>query len=316
MPFTSLQLFDTKACTCCPAYIDKSYVRPTGSSGLWRVWNDDKIQELRTKILNGDYSACQNCPRFYKNKIADRCRPLEWKASMDIGPSTIMMCIDNSCNLKCPSCRKGMIVANGDQVAKRVQYMMGFMPQCISNLKLLDIAGDGEPFFSKVYTYLFDWLESRIDKYPRLKLRIRTNGLLLPQKWGRWPRTMARVRHLNLSLDGSTKKTYEAMRLGGSFERILKCLDFVKALRKSSNIKDLVAIFVVQAGNYHEMGDFVDFTKKYNVDRINFLRLNKIGQSDDGWALRRISDPNHPENDKYLKMLKDPRLQDRIVELQ
>ncbi len=124
------------------------------------------------------------------------------------------------------------------------------------HVEFLVIAGNGDPFASKIYRDLIRYLH-KLRKQPKLILR--TNGLLLNVK--NWQMLMSEVElplyKLEISIDAATKDTYEKLRRGAKFEILMKNLSFIKQLHDEGKIARLSAIFVVQKDNYQEIPVFI-----------------------------------------------------------
>jgi MoaA/NifB/PqqE/SkfB family radical SAM enzyme len=132
-----------------------------------------------------------------------------------------------------------------------------------------------------------------------LEFSFQTNGLLLKQMYNRTKKIWKRTKKIGVSIDGATKETYERLRLGGSYDKILENLTFLKEKKKEHNFK-LYLHFVVQKDNYHEMIKIIELAEKYDVDSVC---LNKI----EDWNTYKnfpeinITDAEHPEHGKYLE---------------
>ncbi|MFQ5405664.1 MAG: radical SAM/SPASM domain-containing protein [Candidatus Micrarchaeia archaeon] len=63
-----------------------------------------------------------------------------------------------------------------------------------------------------------------------------------------------------ISVDGATKETYEKIRVGGNFERVLGNIKLLMKIKEELNspIPELCFRFVIMKENYHEMPQFVD----------------------------------------------------------
>ena len=93
------------------------------------------------------------------------------------------------------------------------------------------------------------------------------------------------------------------MRRGGSYEKIIENLEFIKELDKKFKVK---LHCVVQKKNYKEMYEYVELGKKFNVDKIYF---NKIT---DWNVLKNFNEKavwkdTHPEYREFVKIVKDIR---------
>ena len=62
-----------------------------------------------------------------------------------------------------------------------------------------------------------------------------------------------------VSVDAARQDTYEVVRRGGSFDRLCRNLDFLGGLRAERRIDLLRLDFVVQALNFREMPEFVEW---------------------------------------------------------
>ena len=103
--------------SCCQSWITKSLgnmsERPVAD-----VWNSRAAQKIRRSILDGSFKYCRRdvCP--YLQRIdgpVQRIEDVKDERLLEIiqkeltivpfGPSDIICCFDQSCNLSCPSCR-------------------------------------------------------------------------------------------------------------------------------------------------------------------------------------------------------------------
>lgn len=310
VPFRELFLGQYVSATCCPGFVDKKFHYRGHVESLDELWNCEQFVLLREKILGGDFSPCYNCPRLRNGTLKDY-RGNNTKAVLTTGPQLIEVSLDNSCQLQCPSCRQYLVTASEKQVTERLEQAKNIIAAA-KYTKRINFAGSGEVFFSPVYIGVLDWLESNIEQYKDLHITIRTNGLRLMWGWARWPKTMRLVDRITISIDAASKATYEKIRLGGSWEKLLQNLQFVSELIQSNDIT-FKCVFVVQRDNFHEMGDFVEFVSRYGCSKIFYNRFGKLGQTDSGFSMRNVMDESHPQHQQYLISKQDPRLQNPIV---
>ncbi|MDT5019317.1 MAG: hypothetical protein QOD39_5477, partial [Mycobacterium sp.] len=87
------------------------------------VWNSDQAQEIRRSVLDGDYSYCSRtmCPAIVNDALpqsedvtAPRLRRIieRHETVLEDGPRLIALGHDSSCNLACPTCRVGIVMAD------------------------------------------------------------------------------------------------------------------------------------------------------------------------------------------------------------
>src|SRR6185295_18867756 len=87
----------------------------------------------------------------------------------------------------------------------------------------------------------FRHLITKLDapRFSKLRLRLQTNGLLLDEEAWTDLRLDGRVDSIWISIDAAHADTYERLRRGGSFERLLRNLDFVSRLRRERRFRFL-----------------------------------------------------------------------------
>jgi MoaA/NifB/PqqE/SkfB family radical SAM enzyme len=114
-----------------------------------------------------------------------------------------------------------------------------------------------------------------MEKTPRrgnIKYSILTNGLMFKEFHTRVPDVIGNLRELGVSIDGASKDTYEKLRLGGRWDKILEGLECMAEQKQKHGFR-FILHFVVQKDNFHEMNDIIDLGERYGADRV---WLNKI----------------------------------------
>jgi MoaA/NifB/PqqE/SkfB family radical SAM enzyme len=125
-------------------------------------------------------------------------------------------------------------------------------------------------FLSKYFEELFD----RAIRFPDLRQGIKTNGLLITEAWA--DRLLGNGVKLDISVDGVTRGTYEYVRRGASFARLVANLELLAAYKKKHAKAAgpmLHMTFVVMKSNVHEMELLPDFAHRYGIDVIQFTPL-------------------------------------------
>jgi MoaA/NifB/PqqE/SkfB family radical SAM enzyme len=170
------------------------------TSTIEEVWNNDLYKEIRTDLINGiRHPNCEVCWKYEdKQQQSRRQRCLEWhqdvpeiieavaEAKQNQGrisklPTEILLKLDNTCNLKCPTCNQYQsslhekeVNVMKEQNIKLTTWLQfvddewkdrgadkdSQLPQHIidhmSNIKELQIEG-GEPFANKKILHLLDY---------------------------------------------------------------------------------------------------------------------------------------------------------------
>jgi len=160
------------------------------------------------------------------------------------------------------------------------------------------IGSDGDPFASHVYRHFMEQTPER----DNIKYSILTNGLMFREFHSKVPHVINNLQELGLSIDGASKETYERLRLGGRWEKILDGLDCM-AEQKQKHGFEFILHFVVQKDNYHEMEDIIHLGKQYGADRV---WLNKMEDWNvfDNFDQMNIFSPEHPLHNDYQDRLK------------
>ena len=103
-----------------------------------------------------------------------------------------------------------------------------------------------------------------------IDMRIGTNGQLLDERMSKGL-IDAGLQRLEVSLDAATKGTYEKIRIGGNFDKVVKNIHNFLEHRDKMNAKlPLLRIsFVKLEANMHELDGCVDYWKRY-ADYFSF----------------------------------------------
>jgi len=235
---------------------------------LQDIISSDTHKRLQGSITDGTYRYCNE----------HRC---SWLVGNDLGyfskavPSTnlkhIRLAIDESCNLRCPSCRKGMIFHKqgsaynlGIRLADKVNDWLDKHQYPVQ----VHIGSDGDPFASHVYRHFM----ANTPRKDNIRYSILTNGLMLRDFHGNVPHIISRTSKLGISIDGATEDTYERLRLGGKWNKILDGLEHAKSLKAEHGFKFELHM-VVQNDNWREMEQMLELGHRHNVDRIYFNRI-------------------------------------------
>ena len=272
---------------------------------LEEIISGEMHQHLQSSITDGTYRYCNE----------HQCSYIKSGVVLHGQPDRIQhlrLAIDDSCNLRCPSCRKGMIFHKegsaynlGIKLADKINEWLYDYKHPIQ----VHIGSDGDPFASHVYRHFMDQTPER----DNIKYSILTNALMLKDFAPRVPYVIRNLNELGVSIDGATKDTYEKLRLGGRWEKINENLEYISELKDKHGFR-FIMHFVVQKNNYHEMEDIVMLGEKHNADRVWFSRIqdwNTWGN----FSEHNIFDVQHPQHNDYrIQLDKLVKLNSKIVE--
>ncbi len=219
---------------------------------------------MQSSITDGTYRYCNE----------HQCSYIKSNAVLHGQPDRIQhlrLAIDDSCNLRCPSCRKQMIFHKegsaynlGIRLADKINDWLHDYGHPIQ----VHMGSDGDPFASHVYRHFMEQTPER----DNIKYSILTNGLMFKEFHTRVPYVIGNLQELGVSIDGATKDTYEKLRLGGRWEKILEALECMAEQKLKHGFR-FILHFVVQKENYHEMETIIDLGEQFGADRV---WLNKI----------------------------------------
>ena len=268
------------------------------------IIGSDMHQHLQSSIDDGTYKYCND----------NQCSYLKSGAVLNGQPDRIQhlrLAIDDSCNLRCPSCRKHLIFHKegsaynlGIKLADRINDWLSESKHAIQ----VHIGSDGDPFASHVYRHFMDQTPER----DNIKYSILTNGLMFKDFHTRVPNVIGNLNELGVSIDGATKETYEKLRLGGKWDKINENLECM-AEQKRKHGFSFILHFVVQKDNYHEMETIIDLGEQYGADRVylnkiedwgtldNFQTQNIWGSTDYQKQLERVIHRIHERKDRFIE---------------
>src|SRR3954452_18056607 len=99
------------------------------------------------------------------------------------------------------------------------------------------------------------------------------------------------VFRMPVSVDASSRDTFETLRLGGEWEARLRSLHFISGLRRQNIAKRFTMSFTYQAENYQEMPAFVALAKSLHCDTVLFEQLQNLRWSDEEYRRRAVNKP-------------------------
>ena len=228
------------------------------------ILDSDVRVHLQSSILDGTYRYCNNQQCSY-------LRNMKFYQQREPQIKHLRLAIDDSCNLRCPSCRDGLIFHKegsaydlGIRLADSINDWLHDYDHPIK----VHIGSDGDPFASHVYRHFMEQTPER----DNIKYSILTNGLMFKEFHHRIQNVIRNLDDLGVSIDGASRDTYEKLRLGGRWEKVNENLECIAELKNKHNFK-VGLHMVVQADNWHEMDDMLALGHKYGADRVYFNKI-------------------------------------------
>ncbi len=170
-------------------------------------------------------------------------------------PNLVDWAITSKCNLSCRHCR-GM--AQEELSTERARKLVAEIAELEPDWVIVE---GGEPLLRKDLFELLGLMQQK-----QLEVHLITNGMLLN------PQILSTLKQLGvkvmISIDGSTPATYEAIRGGASFERV------VEQARNCAKEGLLEAInFTILKRNYTEIPGIFELAASIGVGKVTFIGL-------------------------------------------
>lgn len=275
-------------------------------NNFYDAWHSNLLKVLRLSAINGTYTFCDPVKCNYKRESPYRRLCLEeLHAYFDHSseyieetakkeyvsrehifneknyeikeldyPKTLQCSFDKTCNLHCPSCRE-RVVANGEKKQEQLEkFSQRLKKEVFPNVKVVDLAGGGELFASKIYKGLaFDQSVAENKEC----IEIHSNGTLLTKENFEKISDLYQCIKMVISMDGCEAKTMKKLRAGMNVKKWDENMRNLAVMREKGKISYLSFNFVVQKANYKEMPGFVKMCLGYNADEIKFSPLLNWG---------------------------------------
>ena len=303
-----------KCWMCCPSWLPYS-IGNLRDESIKTMWNGPKAQAIRQQVFDGTWQYCQHnfCPLIADDRLpslADQDKELSIVA--DELPTHINFSNDESCNLRCPSCRvEKILFTSGPMYEQRKwindKVVEAFLTEPTNRKFFIYVTGSGDPFASKIYREMLYNIEG--DKFPNLSVNFQSNGVMFtPKIWDKLHKIHTNINHCRVSFDAGTKDTYEnKTRLGGNWELLLENCDFLNDKHNDYNKFDIHYDFVVQVTNYKEMPTYIDLilNRYNNAATISFSLVTDWGTwLPEEYEQQCIWKDTHPEHNEFLNVLK------------
>lgn len=337
-PFTWLEIdMFGRAWMCCPSWLPYS-IGNILHDDINEIWNGEKAQLMREQMFNGEWNYCNHlqCPQIQDGSLPTFENTIKHneffskyeKESVVNGlttikdlPTHINFSNDESCNLKCPSCRiEKILYTKGSQYDQRKaindKIVEAFLSEPTDRKFQIHVTGSGDPFASKIYREMLRKING--EDFPNLTINLQCNGVMFtPKMWDSISRIHKNLGLVRVSFDAGTKSTYENItRLGGHWDVLLQNCDFLNQKHNEFPNFKIAYDFVVQSENYAEMPRFVDLIKsRYNnAASIGFNLVTDWGTwSKEDYDKKCIWKNTHPEHEQFLKVLAEDTLDYRKI---
>ena len=299
---------------CCPAWLPYK-IGNILTDDFDDIWNGEVAQKLRAQVFTGEWNYCNHnlCPLIQANALPLKdAIPREMQPIMNDMPRIVHLSEDQSCNLRCPSCRIEKILhAPGSPKYIKAQTINDkiydiFFSKPTDFKFQLNMTGSGDPFASSIYRNFLKRIDGKL--FPNLTINLLTNAVMFtPKTWKSLTHIHNQLGSCRVSLDAGTKHTYETVtRLGGNWDVLMSNCDFLNDRVPEYDKFQLDFDFVVQKSNYTEMVAYAELclARFKNAKSIHFSKLNDWNT----WSRTEYLEyavwmPEHPDYNALVDLL-------------
>jgi MoaA/NifB/PqqE/SkfB family radical SAM enzyme len=186
--------------------------------------------------------------------------------SLSVASRSIQIECTTRCNLKCTMCEISYWTEKGgDLEFANLQRMLEHLPK----LKRVDLTGIGEALMNRGF---FNAL--KILKLRGLYVTLNDNFTLMTEDAARRIVELG-VDQIFLSLDGATKETYEKIRVGANFDKVVsntrRLIQIKREMRKKR--PEVKINTVVCSTNYRELPAVVELAHDIGIGMVQFVNI-------------------------------------------
>lgn len=200
---------------------------------------------------------------YLKNKALNEYEIATGQFVLKSKPRNLQVVLFDICKSNCIMCT---------QKNKKYNYFLPehYIYEITDNLQYLDnILWQGGEVF--LWNEFVNFLEI-ISSYKRITQSIITNFQNIEIE------TIKKIIHINnikliISIDGATKNTYEKIRKGSCYSKLVENIKILNDYKDKfkSNIS-LHLNFVILKENHHEINEIINFAKKYKFESVSFMK--------------------------------------------
>ena len=297
---------------------DEFYIGSLHNNSLEEIWNNDKMKNIRIKMLKGEYlKQCEAC--YYSESIIgssertrynlkyfkshkDKVLATKPDGSVPFTPLEWDLRLTNKCNFKCRDCCSALS-SSWEEESKKLnvhvdlpkpdeQKILNELEPLYDSVQEVYFAG-GEPLISDHHYHIIDKLLEK-DRHPTIRYNTNLSTLTykgrdLIEIWKNFPSI-----ELSVSFDGIGKRG-ELIRKGFDSKRFIKNIQIIKKELPNLVLNYNFVVYLLNA--YHFM------------DAHEFMVDNGILRSCDSISFTLLKDP------QYLRITTlDPESKEEVIE--
>jgi MoaA/NifB/PqqE/SkfB family radical SAM enzyme len=216
-------------------------------------------------------------PRQEQNRRLNQHEYQRHKTRLKSVPADLYLESTTKCNFHCLTCSKGYDPYHAEDLNESILEKV--RREIIPKNVRISITGFGEPTMAGNFDEIF---QMAIDNGSLTHFV--TNASLL--SYARLEQLCRNPVNITISFDGSTKETFESIRAGANFDRILEKLAMIRKLRDIHLSEEYVRFsfnFVAVRQNIHELPEVVRIAHRYGMSYVNVadyaLNSNEFDES-------------------------------------
>lgn len=228
---------------------------------LVQIYNFKGEYDLTQDIANPSLEHIPEDNVFLKNKILNELEIAQGKTILTSKVRALNVTLSRRCNLSCIMC---LPPAYPWEIPQRtLKEIYGLFPY------LEKIIWQGGEVFVLDY---FEELITEASRYPNIRQLIVTNAQIIDERLAE--KMVKGNIELTVSVDGTTKETYEYIRRGASFETLIRNLKLISHLKEQYKSNMILNLNVaVMKSNYRQLESFIDFAKEFGFNFICFMPI-------------------------------------------
>lgn len=244
---------DGSVFSCCrykPAVLGNIY-----KNKLEDIYNNEMIQELRQKSLDGKLECFENCILLNKAKLGEPKKTVTINYATDLKRLKILF--GEACNISCIMCWQDHKDKRSLDVTKLIENVD------IKHFQDIELQG-GETLLIPAAKSFFDHASSKGKKVSFL-----TNGLPINDEWAE--KIARHSSFLYISINAATKETHELVNQGSRWELVLKSIQKIREAREKyrTDVK-IKGHMTIVVENLNEIPLFIKTFRQLGFDEIDF----------------------------------------------
>jgi hypothetical protein len=314
-PFGNAEIHQNGSIALCCSPLLPTVIGNCREKPMAEVMDSEIAQAIRKSVVDGSFKYCNHadCPLMARDllprkadyvgrdyddgqiRVGAETLEAAFAGSSYLAPglSYFTFCLDRTCNLSCPSCRRAVEMVKGAERDILYQTTEREIVPLLKTVRSVTINPAGEVFVSRPSRRLLEMLAQ--PEYSHVKVNIFTNASVCDRaEWDKFKHLYGRIHLLRVSLDAARKETFELLRRGAAYESTFANVRNISQMHKEGLIKEFCISFTYQRDNFREMPEFLELGLELNAV-VYFDKLQNVGAfTDEEYRERAVHLPDHP----------------------